>query len=693
MRSYAKLAAFIAVLLLSVSLMSTAIEYLGELSRVDLDMELQAQASGEGDEGDVSKEDKTVKVKGALPGEGRPLFEIWGSPWTKYLRWTVSDIYVNGTWDLSSDHPFETYSGEPIEVGASGYSYINPVELEIKPLFNLTTFIPVPKAMIGAGFSTTVERYPDMDMFTIIEPFDDLFNLTYASYGFSNETLREAALRPDSYLQMPEGLKERLVGIAEYVVEGHTSPYDKLKAIENYLRETFEYTNEFTEPPDGMDPIQWFLLNDLKGNCRHFNTAFVLLTRSLGIPARVVTGFLIVPEMSYQLVMPRRAHMWAEVPFDELGWIRFDATPENLEQSLSGRPMIPTVTEILYNDDTAVKGNLFGVFGMVTTYNGSLVEGPMVEIYLTLNKSEKGTLCGQGTVTTGIFDITCTADPSLLVGDYHLVAHTLPYEAYEESWSDPPIRIMAETESELTAPKNAYVGDEVTIRGQLLDRSNDKPVVNATVMVQLEGEAVNLTTNEDGMISLSYDFSFEGEKNVTMTMEDSDYYLGSNTSFGISVSIRPQPQPSLLEMMTMFPYNVILMVGGGALVIGGVVMLSRRPKGTLILRGEDEEEPQEEELDLDSPITFDDYKDGVVKQFNRFYATYKRRFKEVTESMTPREFQHVMLTKITPNGASALEYLVTAFEIADYSTSRPTKEMYEKCVKAIEVLNGLIRDE
>jgi hypothetical protein len=61
--------------------------------------------------------------------------------------------------------------------------------------------------------------------------------------------------------------------------------------------------------------------------------------------------------------------------------------------------------------------------------------------------------------------------------------------------------------------------------------------------------------------------------------------------------------------------------------------------------------------------------------------------------MTPREFQQALAGKIPSSGASALEYLVTSFEIADYSTSRPTKEMYDKCFKAVEILRGMMQDE
>ncbi len=91
MNSYAKLAVFIGVLLFSVSLMSVAINFLGDLSNVDFQVEIeQDMVAATGEPGEKIKANKErIKVKGALLGADSPLFEIWGAPITQYLRWTV----------------------------------------------------------------------------------------------------------------------------------------------------------------------------------------------------------------------------------------------------------------------------------------------------------------------------------------------------------------------------------------------------------------------------------------------------------------------------------------------------------------------------------------------------------------------------------------------------------------------------
>jgi len=50
------------------------------------------------------------------------------------------------------------------------------------------------------------------------------------------------------------------------------------------------------------------------------------LARSIGLPARLVAGYLINSAAEYQIVKSTQKHAYAEVLFEDLGWITFDAT-------------------------------------------------------------------------------------------------------------------------------------------------------------------------------------------------------------------------------------------------------------------------------------------------------------------------------------------------------------------------------
>jgi hypothetical protein len=65
------------------------------------------------------------------------------------------------------------------------------------------------------------------------------------------------------------------------------------------------------------------------GHCEYFSTAMAIMMRSLGVPARNVTGFLGAdynPYGDYYAVRNGNAHSWVEI-FAEGRWTTFDPTP------------------------------------------------------------------------------------------------------------------------------------------------------------------------------------------------------------------------------------------------------------------------------------------------------------------------------------------------------------------------------
>ena len=99
--------------------------------------------------------------------------------------------------------------------------------------------------------------------------------------------------------------------------------------LEYINSEEFFYT---LAPPAGYTPESaadqlWF---DYKaGFCEHYAFSFVILMRSLGIPARIVTGYQ-GGELNYidhfWVVRQSNAHAWAEIWQEGEGWIRVDPT-------------------------------------------------------------------------------------------------------------------------------------------------------------------------------------------------------------------------------------------------------------------------------------------------------------------------------------------------------------------------------
>lgn len=150
---------------------------------------------------------------------------------------------------------------------------------------------------------------------------------------------------------LPEGASERravldaldtrevtptIRAIAGQVTRGTATPHEKAVALQSYFRTgDFQYSLELPEPPAGMSEqeagrsaVDRFLA-DRRGYCVQFTTAFVLMARAAGVPARMATGFLpgqVRGDGSRQ-VLQSDAHAWPEVWIQGIGWLRFEPTP------------------------------------------------------------------------------------------------------------------------------------------------------------------------------------------------------------------------------------------------------------------------------------------------------------------------------------------------------------------------------
>ena len=131
-----------------------------------------------------------------------------------------------------------------------------------------------------------------------------------------------------AYLQLPQ-LDPRIFQLAQKITAHDRTPYDKAADIERYFHTSFRYTLDLSDM-NKPDPLAYFLFTKRAGHCEYFASAMVVMLRTLGIPARYVTGFL--PGEFNDLgqdyiIRASDAHSWVEVYFPQYGWITFDPTP------------------------------------------------------------------------------------------------------------------------------------------------------------------------------------------------------------------------------------------------------------------------------------------------------------------------------------------------------------------------------
>lgn len=106
-------------------------------------------------------------------------------------------------------------------------------------------------------------------------------------------------------------------------------------AMESYLRREFQYTLDLTDAKriEDRDPMVAFLYDFRRGHCEYFAGAMTLMLQSLGIEARMVTGFRSDEYNNwgegYYIVRQSHAHAWVEVLGPD-GWQTYDPTSSRM---------------------------------------------------------------------------------------------------------------------------------------------------------------------------------------------------------------------------------------------------------------------------------------------------------------------------------------------------------------------------
>jgi protein-glutamine gamma-glutamyltransferase len=142
------------------------------------------------------------------------------------------------------------------------------------------------------------------------------------------------------YLQLPEALNPRTAqwGQRLRTLHGRDDTAIVQAALSHLSQGPYVYTLQpgaVTSPHTADD----FWFDRQRGFCEHIASAFAVLMRAAGIPARIVTGYQggeRNPIDGLWTVRQRDAHAWTEVWFPHEGWTRIDPTaaiaPERVEQ-------------------------------------------------------------------------------------------------------------------------------------------------------------------------------------------------------------------------------------------------------------------------------------------------------------------------------------------------------------------------
>ena len=90
-----------------------------------------------------------------------------------------------------------------------------------------------------------------------------------------------------------------------------------------------EYFYTLEPPALGRNSVDQFMFDTMRGFCEHYASAFAVMMRAAGVPARVVLGYQggeMNPMGGHMIVRQSDAHAWNEVWFEDEGWRRVDPT-------------------------------------------------------------------------------------------------------------------------------------------------------------------------------------------------------------------------------------------------------------------------------------------------------------------------------------------------------------------------------
>ncbi len=129
-------------------------------------------------------------------------------------------------------------------------------------------------------------------------------------------------------LELP-AMDPRIAALARAITAHDATSLERARAIERHLRADYAYSLEMPRRITA-DPLADFLFTRRRGYCEYFASAMAVMLRSLGVPARIATGFqsgFYNPITGLWVIRASDAHAWVEAWIAGNGWTTFDPTP------------------------------------------------------------------------------------------------------------------------------------------------------------------------------------------------------------------------------------------------------------------------------------------------------------------------------------------------------------------------------
>jgi transglutaminase-like putative cysteine protease len=240
------------------------------------------------------------------------------------------DIYQGGTWRRSPSRL--TLRRERVRFRLSPENPTHWVKIWLQPLRSRSLPVPVEATVVEPRALPVLEMDEGGALSFVMNPLE----VREYRVGLIDRPvlLGTQPTGPDDSTLDSTGVTPRITELARRAMGTTGSVTERVRRLETYLIKNYEYTLDFSGRST-ENPIEDFLFRYRSGQCEYFASSMVLMLRSQGISARLVTGFLggeYNPFEGYFIVRDSNAHAWVEAYLPGEGWHIFDPTPP------AGRP-------------------------------------------------------------------------------------------------------------------------------------------------------------------------------------------------------------------------------------------------------------------------------------------------------------------------------------------------------------------
>ena len=182
---------------------------------------------------------------------------------------------------------------------------------------------------VGPGEPVTIQTRQPQAQLLLPQPCGEALTVTGGTAENRTRLTDYTLLRGENTAETPPSdlsrlPEETLKGIEVLFPEG-LSP----EAVGMLLSQGRYALSPAEFPPEEADFALWFLNTGMEGYCVHFAATAAVLLRSSGIPARLVTGYLVETEPGVPVTVTEgHAHAWAEYyDSQHSSWRILEATP------------------------------------------------------------------------------------------------------------------------------------------------------------------------------------------------------------------------------------------------------------------------------------------------------------------------------------------------------------------------------